>query len=375
MVLSRLRSPAPSFRDTFLAVCTLSAQQHAIVGAAILVIQEPGLDAVVVDQVPAAVPLLRACGLAAVFYCHFPDKLLSPGAAATASGSSGLRRSLLRQAYRLPFDLLEELCTGCASLVLVNSAYTRSVYASSFHVLRSLRDLFGADLPAVLHPSIDLVANQSMPWPEAPKPAKTEALTLVSINRFERKKALELALRALLQLRQRRGSVGVGNGSAPYKEVRLILAGGFDERLHENVEYYAELEEIVRSGGMSDVVELRRNVSDEERRRLFASAAAIVYTPSYEHFGIVPLEAMAAARPVIAVGLGGPCESVEHGTSGWLCQPTAEAFEAAFAEVVALNANGTLHKRGDAARARVEAAFSRERFGERLEGFLQAAVC
>ena len=39
-------------------------------------------------------------------------------------------------------------------------------------------------------------------------------------------------------------------------------------------------------------------------------------------FGIVPLEAMAAGRPVVAVALGGPCESIVHGESGWLCEQT-----------------------------------------------------
>ena len=64
-------------------------------------------------------------------------------------------------------------------------------------------------------------------------------------------------------------------------------------------------------------------------RALLAASAqshAVVYTPSNEHFGIVPLEAMAMARPVVAVNNGGPRESVLHGRTGWLCEPTPEAF-------------------------------------------------
>ena len=41
---------------------------------------------------------------------------------------------------------------------------------------------------------------------------------------------------------------------------------------------------------------------------------------------------MATGRPVIAVNNGGPRESVVHGATGWLCEPTAEAFADAFAQ-------------------------------------------
>ena len=40
-----------------------------------------------------------------------------------------------------------------------------------------------------------------------------------------------------------------------------------------------------------------------------------------EHFGIVPLEAMLAGRPVLACNSGGPVESIIHGVTGYLCAP------------------------------------------------------
>jgi alpha-1,3/alpha-1,6-mannosyltransferase len=51
-----------------------------------------------------------------------------------------------------------------------------------------------------------------------------------------------------------------------------------------------------------------------------------------EHFGIVPLEAMAARRPVIACDSGGPTESVDHQVTGrdrflvFLCFPVPFLF-------------------------------------------------
>lgn len=140
------------------------------------------------------------------------------------------------------------------------------------------------------------------------------------------------------------------------------------------MEYYAELEALVAAAGLGDAVHFRCNVSDDERQRLLESCAAVVYTPSFEHFGIVPLEAMAAGRPVVAVGLGGPCESVVHGQTGWLCEPSAAAFADAFEELIGLQADGMLQGRGEAARAHVAANFGLPSFGAKLEAHLQGIV-
>jgi glycosyltransferase involved in cell wall biosynthesis len=56
-------------------------------------------------------------------------------------------------------------------------------------------------------------------------------------------------------------------------------------------------------------VEFTGRVCDEELADLYARCRALVY-PSEEDFGIVPVEAQAAGRPVIAFGKGGVCESV-----------------------------------------------------------------
>lgn len=74
--------------------------------------------------------------------------------------------------------------------------------------------------------------------------------------------------------------------------------------------------------------------SDAQRSALLAAACAVVYTPANEHFGIVPLEAMAASRPVIACNSGGPTESIRDGETGFLCDPDPAAFAAAMAKLM-----------------------------------------
>jgi alpha-1,3/alpha-1,6-mannosyltransferase len=74
--------------------------------------------------------------------------------------------------------------------------------------------------------------------------------------------------------------------------------------------------------------------TDAQRSSLLAACVAVIYTPQNEHFGIVPLEAMAAARPVLACDSGGPKESVVDGETGFLQEPQPRAFGDAMARLL-----------------------------------------
>ena len=50
-----------------------------------------------------------------------------------------------------------------------------------------------------------------------------------------------------------------------------------------------------------------------------------------EDFGLTPVEAMAAGKPVIAVNEGGYRETILDGRTGWLVAPTAEALAGSIA--------------------------------------------
>lgn len=105
-----------------------------------------------------------------------------------------------------------------------------------------------------------------------------------------------------------------------------------------------------------------------QRALLLAACRAVVYTPQHEHFGIVPLEAMASSRPVIAVNSGGPTESVISGSTGFLCEPTAAAFAEAYQQLLDAKAAA---KMGWTARQHVVDKFSRASFGATLNGQVQ----
>lgn len=78
---------------------------------AIIYVQHP--DLYFVDQISACIPLLRwFTNSKVLFYCHFPDQLLTE------------RISWLKSMYRYPIDWLEESTTGMADRVLINSHFT-----------------------------------------------------------------------------------------------------------------------------------------------------------------------------------------------------------------------------------------------------------
>jgi alpha-1,3/alpha-1,6-mannosyltransferase len=81
---------------------------------------------------------------------------------------------------------------------------------------------------------------------------------------------------------------------------------------------------------------------------------------------------MAAVRPVVACSSGGPLESVVHGSTGLLCEPTPQAFAAALASLARDPARA--RAMGEAGRAHVVRSFSRAAFAEKLEAVCAGAL-
>jgi glycosyltransferase involved in cell wall biosynthesis len=74
--------------------------------------------------------------------------------------------------------------------------------------------------------------------------------------------------------------------------------------------------------------------SNEEIRDLYRRAA-VTLLPGEEDFGIVPLEAQACGRPVVALGRGGALETVRPGETGVLvAEAIPQAFAAALAQAI-----------------------------------------
>lgn len=373
----------------------------------------PGrMDAVLIDGVSTPLPLFALCGVPSLFYCHYPDKMLC----------LNRNSSWLKKLYRDVLDTLEEVTTGCATRVLVNSKYTASVFAEAFAQLsRTCK-------PDVLYPVVEFETDENVnqcrdsaaeliPYAvvraqghvemeadededldcgnedaaegsavrRRPKGAakgkgkskgktgvsvqqqpvkRTESTVsaagapcdtlclafdhvFVSLNRYERKKNIGLALDTMYHIaQQEQQQLG---GREP-SQVLLVVAGGYDDRVAENVEHLEELRAKAEQHGFTVLppdfnaatagkrqhrgsgkrvhvsVVFRTSISLAERTALLTFATALLYTPHNEHFGIVPIEAMYLRCPVVAVRSGGPMETVLDGKTGFLCDQNAASF-------------------------------------------------
>lgn len=146
------------------------------------------------------------------------------------------------------------------------------------------------------------------------------------------------------------------------------MAGGYDDRVTENVQHYTELKELAAQLHVEDCVTFLRSPSDSQKVALLRGSTAVLYTPSREHFGIVPIEAMYCCSPVIAVNSGGPLESVADGETGFLCEPTAETFSKAMEKLI--REPQLCRHMGQAGRRRVQDKFSLQAFSEQLYGYI-----
>ncbi|RWS11793.1 alpha-1:3/1:6-mannosyltransferase ALG2-like protein [Dinothrombium tinctorium] len=267
-------------------------------------------DIIVCDQISVCIPVLK-CFLRfrskknakIIFYCHFPDQLLTR------------RDSLLKKFYRAPIDWVEEVSTGLADCILVNSHFTAGIFRKTFTRLSDVEI-------DVLYPTCKFSTFDkplSGDFADLNVKRNVDAM-FVSINRYERKKNLPLALHAFVALE----SMVKKNNIA--KTAHLIMVGGYDERVVENKEHFEELIDLAQQLKISDQVTFLKSQNESQVQLLLHISTAVLYTPENEHFGIVPLEAMYMKRPVIACNSGGPLETIIDGETGFLCDPSAESF-------------------------------------------------
>ena len=85
--------------------------------------------------------------------------------------------------------------------------------------------------------------------------------------------------------------------SKNHPQYKLVLAGNI-----ENEKYFNEVKKLANE---TKNVEIKTNLNEIEIMNLYANCLAVVFVPFIEDFGIVPFEALATGKSLIAVDRGG----------------------------------------------------------------------
>jgi glycosyltransferase involved in cell wall biosynthesis len=144
--------------------------------------------------------------------------------------------------------------------------------------------------------------------PDGPVLPRSDRPRLVVLGRLVRRKGVDEVIAALRRL----------------PDVELLVAGGpvdsSDAALERDPDA-RRLRHAAAAAGVADRVRLLGAVSRADVPALLRSADAVVCVPWYEPFGIVPLEAMACGRPVVASAVGGIQDTVVDQVTGLLVPP------------------------------------------------------
>lgn len=210
--------------------------------------------------------------------------------------------------------------------------YAEAVVFISDHVKRTAlaRARFLRSTVSVIHNGIDTTHFAPRPPLEAPR---DDRVRFVALGRLDPRKGLDLALRAMT--------------AVPRAELAIVGEG----------EARASLEDLARRLGIADRVRFQGYAADV--RDAISRADVALSSAREEGLGLALLEAMAMARPVVAVPIGGILEIVQSGVTGWLSETRS-------AESLARAMNDAIHhpeerdRRGALARKVVTERFSVE---------------
>jgi glycosyltransferase involved in cell wall biosynthesis len=141
-------------------------------------------------------------------------------------------------------------------------------------------------------------------------------------------------------------------------DARLVLAGLAADSSPDGVGDYRDyLHRRVEALGLQGAVTFAGFLPQHEMPSFYAALDVLAHPAVEEPFGLAIVEAMACARPVVAVGAGGVPEIIRHGIDGLLV-PVGDASSMAEALSSVLRDEALATRLADSARTRVCTAFT-----------------
>jgi len=216
----------------------------------------------------------------------------------------------------------------------VSSQRLDYIIANSNYIARRIKKFWNRDA-VVINPPVNTIK-----FSPNGKPAED---FYVVFSRFVQYKRVDLAIKACLRLNKK--LIVIGSGSCE-KELKDIA-------------------------GDNQLITFTGRISDEGVRGYLQYCKALIFCAE-EDFGIIPVEAQACGRPIIAYGKGGALETVIDGKTGvFFYEQTEDAVCGAIEEFEKLNSQNTFKSDIIAEHA---ASFSEERFKKQISAAIDSVL-
>jgi glycosyltransferase involved in cell wall biosynthesis len=269
---------AAKMYKTYLPLMPLALEQLDLRGYDLIISSESGPAKGIIPPPDA----LHVC------YCHTPMRYIW-----------NMYHDYRNSAGRLTRWMMPALAHYLRMWDVTSAARVDSFVANSTTVARRIHRYYGADA-TVIHPPVDTSAF-SIAAPSELGDYYLMAGELVSYKRPD------LAVRAFNDMK-----------------AKLVVIGGGEM-----------LDELRRIAGPT--VTVMGSQPFDVLKQHYARCRALIF-PGEEDFGMVPVEAMASGRPVVAFGRGGATETVADGISGvFFAEQSVEAISAAVKRLAELD--------------------------------------
>ena len=193
----------------------------------------------------------------------------------------GLKGWLLKKAYRK------------AEAIFCISSFVKTRILSFLPKLKNISVvLMGADFVRIVSASREL----------------RKSPVIISVGALKRRKGQHLSIKALVKIKQK------------IPNIKLKLIG-----LKESQSYFDELLKIIKENNLSENVEFKSGLSDEDLKQEYNSAdlflmPSINMNDNLEGFGLVYLEANAFGLPCIGSKQSGAVDAILDGETGYLVE-------------------------------------------------------
>jgi glycosyltransferase involved in cell wall biosynthesis len=320
MVSDRIRQHRviPTFINALPRAATMYKTYLPLMPIALEQLDLRGYDLIISSESGPAKGIIPPADALHICYCHTPMRYIW-----------NMYHDYRKSAGRVTRLMMPPLAHYLRMWDVASAARVDSFVANSATVATRVRRYYGAD-SIVIHPPVDTAAFSVAPLAELDD-YYLMAGELVAYKRPD------LAVQAFNEMK-----------------LKLVVIGGGEM-----------LDKLRRLAGPTVTV-LGQQPFDVLKRH-YARCRALIF-PGEEDFGMVPVEAMASGRPVVAFGKGGATETVTNGVSGvFFTEQTVEAISLAVGSLAAMEVDPEkIAKQAD--------RFGRDQFFEKMRAHIDGLL-